>query len=260
VTGGSAVLRPVSRPGAECVLVCMGYSGGGTTSFRRWARVLPESVELALVCYPGREARFNTPLVHRWDDLLADVTSAVRPLTERPYLLFGHSLGGWVAFEVAAGLERAGAAPPEALVISSCVAPADWRNRHERAPSPTDTDSELLTWMSEVGQLPAAVLAEPDLREMAVELLRADMDVSYSYRYQPGVRTRVPTQVLHGRDDHLVPVESVRRWRLVTSGAYQVDELPGGHFYTDEVWERLPERFAALRGVWPSAGDSLLRA
>lgn len=259
MTGGSAVLRPVSRPGAERVLICMGFSGGGTGSFRRWARVLPDSVELALVCYPGREARFNTPLVHRWEDLLADVLAAVVPLTDRPYVLFGHSLGGWVAFEVTAGLERAGAAPPEGLVISSCVAPADWRHRHERAPSPKDTDEELLAWMSDVGQLPEAVLQEPDLREMAVELLRADMDVSYSYRYQPGVLTRVPTQVLYGSEDHLVPVETARRWRLVTSGAYQLDELPGGHFYTEDVWARLPERFAALAGSWP-AGEALLRA
>ncbi|GAA1040808.1 alpha/beta fold hydrolase [Virgisporangium ochraceum] len=238
-----AIVRPDPRPDASHALVCFSFSGGGTARMRSWARVLPPHVELLLVCYPGREGRFVEPFAADWDALVADAVRVVHhavtvPYTV-PYTVLGHSLGAWVAFEVAVRMGRLGRAPTT-VVASASEPPTRWRHKRNRPPTAADTDDELIAWMGRVGQVPAAVLAEPELRAMAVDVLRADIRVSDSYRYRPGVRVDAPIQVLHGTRDHDVDPGTLFDWADLTTASCLIEAVDGGHFYTDEIWASLP--------------------
>ena len=236
------VVRPVPRPHARRSLICFGFAGGGTAGFRSWGDVLPVEIELALVRYPGREGRFNTPFAKNWNDLMSDVMAAVLPLTSRDYVLFGHSFGARVAFDAAVRIAASGISPPRAVVVSGSRAPMDHQQDSARTPRPDDTDDVLHRWMNEVGQVSEKVLAEPDLRRMALDLLRADLRVSHSYRYRAGTSVSAPLRVLYGTSDATVDRASAERWRLAATGDCRLEPLPGGHFYTDAVWSRLPDR------------------
>ncbi|MCX5380994.1 thioesterase II family protein [Streptomyces sp. NBC_00091] len=248
MTHDTVVIRPLDRPGARRTLVCLGFCGGGTAAYRDWARAVPEDTDLALVCYPGREGRFAEDHAPTWDALVADAADAVRAAARTPYVLFGHSMGGWVAFEAAVRLERAGLGP-RALVVSSCNAPSGGVTERDQFPAGRDTDAQLLDWMRTAGLLPDYVLGDPDLTAMAVELMRADIRVRDDYRYVPGVRVQAPLQVLHGASDPVVDPAGAARWRELTTGAAEVTALPGGHFYTPGDWAVLPRHIAALRAV-----------
>ncbi|MFJ1764726.1 thioesterase II family protein [Amycolatopsis sp. NPDC088138] len=238
--GDTHVVRPVHRPNADRTLVCLGFCGGGTGSYRAWAHVLGPDVDLALVCYPGREGRFAEPYAHDWAELIDDTTAAVRRAADRPYVLFGHSMGGWMAFDVVTGMAGRGDPLPGVVVLSACNAPDRGLTERDRFPSVDDTDAGLLEWMRIGGLLPDYVRDDPDLTEMAVELMRADVRIRDTYRYRPGVRTGLPVQVLHGVDDPVIDPDVATRWRAVCDGPLTVTPLPGGHFYTPEVWADLP--------------------
>ncbi|MCP9206887.1 thioesterase II family protein [Streptomyces sp. NEAU-Y11] len=240
-----SLLRPLPRPGATRTLLCLSFCGGGTASFRPWAEALPPDVELVLYCYPGREGRYTVPFAADWNALLTDALDAVRTVAaERPYLLLGHSMGAWVAFDLTCRLEAGAGTPPRTLIASGADSPVRWAEKRRETPTSADTDEELLTWMSTVGQLSDAVLAEPELRAMAVEVFRADLLASDGYRYREGVTVRTPLQVLYGAEDDLE--DPAKGWRPLAAGEFRADVLPGGHFYTPEVWARLPEAVAAL--------------
>ncbi|MEU5720045.1 thioesterase domain-containing protein [Streptomyces sp. NPDC020403] len=240
VSPTSAVYRPRPRPGAGRVLVCLSFCGGGTAPFRRWADVMPADVELALICYPGREMRFGTPFARDWIALRDDVVNAVRGLTSRPYTLFGHSMGSWLAFETAAQLGRLGVPPPSALVVSGGVAPHKRQAHRAHTPRSDDGDDALVAWMRAFGQMPAVVANEPELRSIAVELLRADLAVSESYRFTEGTRASVPLRLLYGSGDTAPFAEVEADWRSLADGGFESCELPGGHFYETDVWSGLP--------------------
>jgi surfactin synthase thioesterase subunit len=76
-----------ARERARLRLVCFPHAGGSASFFRSWARYLPDTVELAAVCYPGREDRICDPLPERMEDLAA-------PLDED---LDERSVGAWAA-------------------------------------------------------------------------------------------------------------------------------------------------------------------
>jgi surfactin synthase thioesterase subunit len=208
--------------------------------------VMPPGTELAAICYPGREGRFAEDYARDWDELAEDATAAVEAAVDGPYVLFGHSMGGWMAFDVAARIEERGGPAPAALVVSSANAPSRGLTPQDMFPSQRDTDAELSHWMRTFGLLPEHVLNDPDLQEMATELMRADIRVRDSFYYREGAAVNVPLQVLTGDADQVIDPGTADQWRKLAGGDFTHDVLPGGHFYTPEVWAGLPSRIAAL--------------
>ncbi|MDG4810802.1 alpha/beta fold hydrolase [Micromonospora sp. WMMD1120] len=238
--GKPALVYPRRRPEASRVFVCLSFCGGGTSPMHAWSRAVPDDVEVVLVCYPGRESRYGEPYAADWEELASEVTEALVSFVRRPYVLVGHSMGGWLAFDVAARLQRSTRPGPYGLVVSASEPPSGWADQQTRPPFVTDTDEQLLAWMRDSGQLSPVVLAEPDLRDMAVSLLRADLRVSDSYRYAPGTVLDLDINVLFGAEDPVADRTAAHGWRDLTRGRCRVTELPGGHFYTPDVWATLP--------------------
>ena len=242
------VVRARPNPAASRTLVCLGFCGGGSGAYLPWVDVLPADVELAVVCYPGREGRFLDEYAPDWAALAADATAAVTAAASRPYVLFGHSMGGWMAFDVADRLARQGGPQPEALVVSSANAPSRGLTPRDMFPSRQDTDDQLLDWMRTNGLMPSYVLDDPELREMALDLMRADIRVRDTFRYTDG-RVTVPLQVLTGSTDQVIVPDTAAQWRALAAGAYSHVELSGGHFYTPPTWRTLPRHIEALSTV-----------
>jgi surfactin synthase thioesterase subunit len=246
----TVVVRLRRVPGAVRTLICLGFCGGGTGPYLNWTPLMPPGTELAAVCYPGREGRFIEEFARDWDELAWDAVAAVESAADRPYVLFGHSMGGWMAFDVAARIGERGGPAPAALVVSSANAPNRGLTPQDMFPAQHESDRELEHWMRTFGLLPHYVLEDPELLEMAVELMRADIRVRDSFYHRDGATVTVPLQVLTGKDDPVIDSRTARQWRELATGQFRHDELPGGHFYTPDVWAALPAQIAALTEDW----------
>lgn len=240
------VVRPRRVPDARLALVCLGFCGGGAGSYTPWATRMPKGVELAAICYPGREGRFAEGFARDWDELAEDAVRAVTRAADLPYVLFGHGMGGWMAFDVASRIADSGGPLPRVLVVSSANAPSRGLTRQDMVPAQQESDGQLLEWMRAFGPLPERVLHDPDLREMAVELMRSDIRVRDTFHYRDGATVNVPLQVLTGSSDEVIEPNTAERWRALADDDFRHDVLTGGHFYTPDVWSSLPSRIAGL--------------
>src|SRR5689334_23313668 len=108
---------PAPNPAATIRLFCLPYGGGGAHIFRDWAQALPAQVELCTVNLPGRGRRFTDPLLTRMDDLI-DELAPVMPFADKPFAIFGHSMGALVAFELARRLRFDRDVVPAYLFVS----------------------------------------------------------------------------------------------------------------------------------------------
>jgi pyochelin biosynthesis protein PchC len=88
-----------ARERAQLRLVCFPHAGGSASFFRPWGMHLPDTVEFAAACYPGREDRINEPLPEHIDDLAVPLAMACACLPDLPTVFFGHSMGASVACE-----------------------------------------------------------------------------------------------------------------------------------------------------------------
>lgn len=211
--------------------------------FRTWPEFLPPDVELACPSLPGRDARAAELPLADMPALVAGVLEEVLPVLDAPYCLLGHSLGAFVAFELAHALMRAGAPLPRHLFVAAQRAP---RLPHPQPPIYHLPDAALLEGVRLRHEaLPAALLADEAMRSFLVRLLRADFTLVEAYRCSAAAPLSCGITVFGGREDAAVPPSLLPRWADETTGSCEMVLLTGGHFF---FRSHPGEFFAELRG------------
>lgn len=225
----SWLLTAQPRPDALAHLFCLPHAGAAASVYRAWPEHLDARVQVHGVQLPGRENRFaETPHV----DPVA-VADAISAAADRPYALFGHSMGARLAFEVTRHLRAAGAPLPLVLLVSASFPP----HLHESGPlagiSYAD-DATMLAQLVDSGALPAEVAVDPDLRELFAPMIRGDFRWLDTYEFRPQPPLPVPIVALAATDDPLLPAEIMDGWRQHTGADFALHTFAGGHFYLHE--------------------------
>lgn len=214
---------------AAARLVCLPYAGGGSAVFHRWRPLVPASIDLVPLSLPGHDGRLaetpRTDLCALARALADDLATAL----DRPYVLVGHSLGAWIAFEVARELRRTNRPLPE-LLVSAAARPPD--TALAESPLYRLPDDELIAAVSQrYGGIPPAIVEKAELLELLLPALRADIQMVETYRYAEESPLDVEILALGGTDDPAVSAADLAGWSRHTTRSCSVRQFPGGHFF-----------------------------
>ena len=220
------VLRPRPRPDARVRLFCLPYAGAGASTFYEWPKRLSHTIEMCAIQLPGRENRLaETP--YRDSVSLARVLLRVlSPYLDRPFAVFGHSMGALLAFELVTQL-AASAGPPPARLFVSASRPPHFPLR--RPPMRGASDADLLAEVMRLGGTPAAVLECRELMLLALPTLRADFAVHETHRSEAVVD--VPITAFCGTADPEISADEMAAWGARTRAEFQLRVVNGDHFF-----------------------------
>ncbi|MGW3581189.1 thioesterase II family protein [Streptomyces rubiginosohelvolus] len=234
----------------DTVLICLPFAGAGPSFFTPWQKLAPEGLRILPVSLPGREKRFPEPAYDAAapavDDAYAQVTAALDGADGdgggSPVVLFGHSMGAVLAYELAHRIERAGGPGRlAALVVSG--APGPWTPRTDRADGLPD--EEFAARVRAFAGYDHPALADPEMRELLLPALRADVRLHETYVPSTESPLGVPVISVRGREDTLVGAAEAAEWGRATTGKLAVAEPAGGHMYLAERPGELLELVAA---------------
>lgn len=225
-------------------LVCCPHAGGTADFFRDWQCQFPPDIQVVAVQYPGHGDRVGEPCLNDVGQLGAQLAVEVERVCAGEVIMFGHSFGAAVAFEVAARLaaqepalashgpklaaQGAASRGPalRAVVISARVAP------HHEAGGTVHLRGDAAIWheMVRLGGTPPEIADDDDWRDMLTPSVRADFRASETYR-PSRVRLACPVTVMLGDDDDDLPRAAVDAWREYTESEFAVRVFDGAHFY-----------------------------
>jgi surfactin synthase thioesterase subunit len=220
-------------------LICLPYAGAAASIYRQWPAGIDPDFEVLGVQLPGRETRIWEPALTSLPVLVDQLAAALEPWVDRPYALFGHSMGALIVYELARALEARGQGPSH-LFVSAQAAPHR-PNRHptlHRLP-----DEELLAALRSLTARPDAAMDNAELMRLLLPTLRADCTLCSTYEWQAAVPLTCTLTALGGRDDRSVTRADLEAWRRHTTGPFDVRILPGDHFFVHSA------RAALLRAV-----------
>jgi medium-chain acyl-[acyl-carrier-protein] hydrolase len=231
-TAGSAAKSwtsyPRPNPGARLRLFCLPYAGGGASIFRTWPAGLPAHVEVIAIQLPGRESRIKEQPYTRLDQLIQTFAHVLLPLLDTPFMVFGHSMGALIGFELARYLRDEYGYVPACLFVSGQAAP-----QLPPSASPTHALQEpaFLERIRRLNGTPDEVFQQAELLQLVLPVLRADLTVCETYIYRPAAPLNCPISAFGGLEDATVSHGALSAWCEQTSRSFTLRMLPGNHFF-----------------------------
>lgn len=234
-------------PAAPLQLFCLPCAGASAMMVLRWGRHLPSWIDLRPVELPGRGLRAEEPLLADMpallEQLLTDIESDLGAGQGR-FALYGHSMGGLLAYELSHLLLARGHRPA-ALLISGCGAPS-LHDPHRF--DGLDTDEALIAKLRELGGTPEEAFEDPEFLRDLLDTLAADFSVCRSFRHASRPALPLPLHVFAGRND-AIPEASVHAWQRESSAPVATHWFDGGHFFIRQSEGEFLERLVtSLRG------------
>ncbi|WP_169314026.1 thioesterase II family protein [Streptomyces piniterrae] len=238
-------------------LVCFAHSGGGASFFRDWAPGLPDDCELWAIQYPGREDRLHEPFLPDMGALATAITGQLVRHQDLPMVLFGHSMGASVAYEVARRMAFRAPGTVRHLIVSGRMAPHRQPVIPEGEMTHLRSDQEIVDRLTALGGSRSDVLDDPDLRAFVLPAVRNDYRLIESYHARPGPLLPIDITALTGDADDGVRPEDVRAWEQSGSGDFAFRSFPGGHFYLiprrTDVTEEISRVLRSTTAAGPAA-------
>ena len=86
-------------------LFCIPMAGSGATLYRDWQKFF-DFLNVCPIQLPGRENRITEELVDDPFELVDMMYEGIKGMLDMPFSIFGHSMGGFLAYELVKKIHR----------------------------------------------------------------------------------------------------------------------------------------------------------
>lgn len=229
-------LSPVRHGSADAVIIFIPHAGSCGEAYMPWFRHFTQHVDCRYLQLPGRGAKMENAMPDSIQSMANAIMPELESLRDKKIVLFGHSMGGLIAFELARNMENYREEPAHALFISGCRAPDEPVNRSLTGLD----DKQLIQELAGMGGTETTLLEQPELLSPFLSILRQDIALCEKYVSPLSKPLQAPIYVLWGTEDYLITPKMIDGWRRFCNGKnIAFHPHKGDHFYhhqqTDKV-------------------------
>lgn len=227
-------------------LICLPFAGGNKFSYRQYAEKAPPFLHITTLEYSGRGSRIKEPLmpdIHKMtDDLYNQIRNKVDHIN---YAIYGHSLGGLLAYLLTRKLLQNNHKAPLHLFITGTSGPSA-PERLEKKRSLLNKE-DFIKEIKEFGGMPDEILQNEELLYFFEPILRSDFKASENYFHTPQAPFNIPVTVITGTDEDMEK-EEIETWQKETTQVVDFKVMEGNHFfiynYIEEILGIISNKFS----------------
>jgi external thioesterase TEII len=231
------LLQPLDGVPGTIPLICFPFAGGYSASFRPLHGFLQQHCHLLVADPPGHGTN-RMPLVQSLEQLVDLYMQELAPVMDKPFVLFGHSMGGMVVYRLAQKLEQRGIFP-EAVIISA-VQPPHFR----RHPVTHLSDEAFLQHVIGLGGIPPELLEAREVLDFFLPAFRADFKALETFEQKDTHMLESAVHIFNGEEDDPCIKDSVG-WKLWARHIW-FHTFPGSHMFLLSETEKLAEAIRAI--------------
>ncbi|WP_432409050.1 thioesterase II family protein [Wukongibacter sp. M2B1] len=217
-------------------LYCIPYAGGSTSVFTSWSKYIGEFCELIPIELAGKGKRRRDKWYNDLQEAVDDVYEIIRSsIDEKPYVLFGHSLGSYIVYLLYSKLKRLRHREPLHLFISG------WWAEHIVNRNPGYHDLPLEQFKAELfkfGGVPEELLNNTNLLEYFIPVLRQDFCIIEQCKDISNIPDiYCDISILYGKKDANVNQKDISQWYKYAKKECNIYNFDGGHIFINENME-----------------------
>jgi medium-chain acyl-[acyl-carrier-protein] hydrolase len=223
------------------------YAGNGASVGIPYRQYLQPHIDLIPIQLPGRENRIDHPPITNMNNLINDLIPIVAPILDRPFFLWGHCLGGLIAYELALALEQF-KIHASCLIASACPAPQQAHLLFKNSFCTLDDE----TFLTEIDNLMKGdvqkQLTQKNIIKILLPGLKADFSLYETYQHNPSSSAlHCPIHTALGTNDHLLNPDQIADWKTLTRCDHSHRTLPNqGHYFIDLIHNQFAQHLKQL--------------
>lgn len=219
----------------EMTLFCVPYAGGSAAIYNKWEKHIDARIKVVPIELAGKGTRFNEEIYNKIEDAVDDVYEIVKRGIDKPYGLFGHSMGGIIAYELAHKIAKSNLPNPEYIFVSGIKPPHMWKDRKTiHMLSDREFEKEIV----DMGGTPTEIFENKELLELFLPIIRKDLRIVEQHIYIKKSPLNIETIVFYG-DEEKINDKEANQWHIHTSKECKIFKISGNHFFINDETEKV---------------------
>lgn len=216
-------------------LFCLPYAGTGASLYAQWQQYMDDKIEICCIQLPGRENRRKEHLCGEPDTLIDAIAEEMKEYLDKPFAVFGYSMGGILAYELTMKIYEKFHVKPVKLFMS---ASSTFREKKETEVSEMD-EPQLMDYMKRSGGVPMEILQDSVYRKEYFPIIQNDYRLVEQYRFP---YKKVPCEIVAfaSTEDKEVSYENVRLMQFFTP-KFRLYPMKGNHFFIRKEYKKMEE-------------------
>lgn len=232
-------LRRLGAERSQVRLVFFPFLGGQSLSFKDLSRTLPATWEMWAPDPPGH-GRAQGELLENFDEMIGLYLQYLDHLFQGRFYLYGHSMGGLIAWKIARALEKNGVAPRRVMVAAS---PVPHRVSEYENLRGMDRD-QLIENLLSCGGIPQAIAARKRFLLRFMPVIEADIKIFLGARFGRELLT-APLSVFYSDGDVFCHHSIMPEWKDYASDVTW-EKMEGNHIFIHSHYRAVGEKISSL--------------